>query len=67
MRSLKLTLAYDGSGYSGWQIQPGQRTLQGTLEEVLRGVTNRPVRVVASGHPSGKIAISIGTTDPDRG
>ena len=32
MRTLKLTLAYDGTDYSGWQVQPGQVTLQGTLE-----------------------------------
>ena len=49
MRSLKLTLAYDGTDYSGWQIQPGQRTLQKTLEEALFRITARPVRVVASG------------------
>ena len=49
MRFLKLTLAYDGTEYSGWQIQPGRRTLQGALEEALHQIAGQPVRAVASG------------------
>jgi tRNA pseudouridine38-40 synthase len=49
MRFLKLTLAYDGTAYAGWQVQPDQRTLQGTLEEALRRVTGETIRAVASG------------------
>jgi tRNA pseudouridine38-40 synthase len=46
---LKMTLAYDGSRYSGWQVQNGPRTLQGTLEAALADVTGESIRVVASG------------------
>jgi tRNA pseudouridine38-40 synthase len=49
VRTLKLTLSYDGSRYAGWQAQPGQLTLQGVLEEALAKVTAQTVRVVASG------------------
>jgi tRNA pseudouridine38-40 synthase len=49
MRALKLTVAYDGTEYSGWQVQPGQRTLQSTLERAFKRITGQPVRVVASG------------------
>jgi tRNA pseudouridine38-40 synthase len=49
MRTLKLTLAYDGSAYAGWQVQPGRRTVQGVLEAVLARITGQPVRTVASG------------------
>lgn len=31
----KLTLAYDGTDFSGWQIQPGERTIQGELQAAL--------------------------------
>jgi tRNA pseudouridine38-40 synthase len=34
----KLTLAYDGTSFSGWQIQPGQPTIQGELQSALRRV-----------------------------
>jgi tRNA pseudouridine38-40 synthase len=35
VRRIKLTIQYDGSRYSGWQIQPGKRTIQGELVEAL--------------------------------
>jgi tRNA pseudouridine38-40 synthase len=35
----KLTLAYDGSGYHGWQVQPGKRTVQGELQAALGRIT----------------------------
>jgi tRNA pseudouridine38-40 synthase len=35
VRKIKLTVQYDGSRYSGWQIQPGKRTIQGELVEAL--------------------------------
>lgn len=49
MRTLKLTLAYDGSAYAGWQVQSNQRTLQGTLEAAIQRITGEELRVVASG------------------
>jgi tRNA pseudouridine38-40 synthase len=49
MRTFKLTLAYDGTSYSGWQVQPGRVTLQETLERVLAKVTGEAIRVTASG------------------
>ncbi len=44
-----LLLAYDGSDYYGWQIQPDRPTVQGALEEALRVITRRPVKVYGSG------------------
>lgn len=38
MRNWKLTLAYDGTDFSGWQIQPGEATVQGTLQAALKQV-----------------------------
>ena len=48
-RTLKLTLAYDGTDFAGWQSQLGQRTLQDTLEEALAKITGKFVRVMSSG------------------
>lgn len=49
MRSLKLTLAYDGTAYAGWQVQTGQTTVQEVLETALARITGRATRVTASG------------------
>ena len=38
MRTIKLLIQYNGAGFSGWQIQPGKRTVQGTLQDTLRKV-----------------------------
>jgi tRNA pseudouridine38-40 synthase len=48
-RWLKLTLAYDGGAYAGWQVQPDKPTVQGTLEAALRQITQEPIRVTAAG------------------
>ncbi|MGP9694093.1 tRNA pseudouridine(38-40) synthase TruA [Brachybacterium sp. AOP25-B2-12] len=46
---LRLDLAYDGTDFFGWAVQPGQRTVQGVLEHALALVTREPVRVVVAG------------------
>lgn len=38
MRNFKLTLAYDGSEFHGWQVQPGLSTIQGTLADAIERV-----------------------------
>jgi tRNA pseudouridine38-40 synthase len=42
MPRFKLTLEYAGTRYSGWQIQPNARTVQGELGRAIRSVTGRP-------------------------
>jgi len=62
MRNIKLTLAYDGSDFHGWQIQPGQPTIQGLLSEILRQLTQEHVvpygagRTDAGVHAWGQVA-----------
>lgn len=48
-RTLRLTVAYDGSAFAGWQLQSGQRTVQGVLEEALYPFEGQRVVVHASG------------------
>jgi tRNA pseudouridine38-40 synthase len=43
VRNIKLKLAYRGSEFHGWQIQPGLPTIQGTLTDALRKITQEPV------------------------
>ncbi len=48
MRTLKLTVAYDGTDFAGWQLQPGRRTVQGVVEHALAPITGQS-RTLASG------------------
>ena len=49
MRNLKLTLAYDGAEFHGWQVQPSLATVQGTLAEALQRITGAGVLPQGSG------------------
>lgn len=49
MPSFKITLAYDGADFSGWQAQPGRRTVQGELERAWLEITGETVRLNAAG------------------
>lgn len=48
-RKLKATVRYDGTDFSGWQVQPGRRTVQGDIEEALATISGREVRVIGAG------------------
>ena len=62
IRTFKLTIAYDGSGFHGWQVQPGFRTIQGTLSEVGSQITQDKIfiqgasRTDAGVHALGQVA-----------
>ncbi len=49
MHNLKLTIAFDGSAFSGWQKQLNAPTIQGELENVLSKITNTPVILHGAG------------------
>lgn len=49
MPTFKLTLAYDGTEFAGWQRQPGRRTVQGELEAAIERITQERSKCIASG------------------
>lgn len=59
---VRLDIAYDGTAFSGWAIQPGLRTVQGTLTDALSLVLRAPVALTVAGrtdtgvHASGQVA-----------
>lgn len=62
MRTIRLLMEYEGTKYSGWQIQPDRDTIQGRLEKALKTITGEDIRPVASGrtdagvHALGQVA-----------
>src|SRR5699024_6864979 len=50
MQKVKCTIAYDGSGFSGYQIQPRKRTVQGEIEKALQKIhKGEAIRIHSSG------------------
>jgi tRNA pseudouridine38-40 synthase len=49
MRYLKLTIAYDGTDFHGWQMQSGKPTIQGEIVSVLRRLTQENIALHAAG------------------
>ena len=62
MRTIKLTIAYDGTDFHGWQIQPGLPTVQGLLLEILERMTQEKLSLQGAGrtdagvHAAGQVA-----------
>ena len=62
MRTIKLTLEYDGTPFHGWQSQPGKVTVQGELEKALHKITGEEISVIGAGrtdagvHALGQVA-----------
>jgi len=69
MRNLKVTLAYDGSDFGGWQVQPDAVTIQGTLASAIGRVIGEKVLPQGSGrtdagvHALAQVA-TFGTESP---
>lgn len=70
-RNFKLVIAYDGTDFAGWQVQPGLKTVQGTLARAITCVTREESIVHGSGrtdtgvHALGQVAsFSTGTPIP---
>ncbi len=71
MSRYKLVIAYDGTGYRGWQRQPDGKTVQETLESVFSHLFGQRVEVVGSGrtdagvHALGQVAhVDLATAIP---
>lgn len=71
-KNYKMTIAYDGGGYKGWQRltnEPG--TIQGTIERVLSKIEGSPVKISGSGrtdagvHAKGQVAHAFLKTNED--
>jgi len=72
MAVVRLDLAYDGTGFRGWARQPGQRTVEGVLQEALARVLRRKLELSVAGrtdagvHARGQV-VSFEADDPDLG
>lgn len=63
MKRVMLTVSYDGTAYSGWQIQPGRETVEGVLNRCIGGLTGETVEVIGASrtdsgvHALGNVAV----------
>ena len=49
-KNIKITIQYDGTSYSGWQIQKDQDTIQGKLKECIQGILHQnDINIIGSG------------------
>lgn len=61
-RNIALTIEYDGTAFRGWQLQPGQRTVEGEIEKALEAITGHKAdlfgasRTDAGVHARGQVA-----------
>src|SRR5437879_12508797 len=62
MRNLRMIVAYVGTRYAGWQLQPSRATIQGVLEERIGRMLQEKVRLAGAGrtdagvHARGQVA-----------
>ena len=63
MKRIRLTIAYDGTNYAGWQLQPNALTVQEVLDRCLSGIVKHPVRTIGASrtdagvHALGNVAV----------
>lgn len=63
MKRIKLTVAYDGTEYSGWQIQPNAPTIEAELDRAIKQLTGESLHVIGASrtdagvHALGNVAV----------
>lgn len=63
MKRIKLVIAYDGTAYSGWQLQPGKPTIEGAINDALHTLTGERIAVIGASrtdagvHAMGNVAV----------
>jgi len=74
MKNVKLTIEYDGTNYHGWQAQSNAKTVQGTVEKAIHGLTGEKITITGSSrtdqgvHAYGQVAnfFTNSNIPPDR-
>ncbi len=55
MKNIKLVVEYEGTNFSGWQVQPGLRTVEGELKKALDRATGEDVNIIGAGRTDKKV------------
>lgn len=63
MKRIKLVVAYDGTHYHGWQLQPREITIEGVLNQAISALTGEEIQVIGASrtdagvHALGNVAV----------
>lgn len=63
MKRVKLVVAYDGTNYCGWQVQPNEITIEGVLNKHISELTGEDIKVIGASrtdsgvHALGNVAV----------
>lgn len=55
MKNILLTIAYDGTNYGGWQVQPNSVTIEEKLCQALSRIADHPIKILGSGRTDAKV------------
>jgi tRNA pseudouridine38-40 synthase len=67
----RLQVEYDGTAYAGWQLQSGQKTIQGEIEKAVKTIFGNTIRITGAGrtdsgvHARGQVAHFDSPASPD--
>ena len=59
MRRVRLLIAYDGTDYCGWQVQPNGITIQGVLNDALTDLLGEKIEIMGASRTDAGVHLSL--------
>ena len=59
MKRIKLTIAYDGTNYCGWQVQPNGITVEEVVNKALKKLTGEDIQVIGASRTDSGVPLEM--------